>query len=155
MNRSRHRRLIPASFFFSVFPRPSDAHLSHPSPCGPFPTVARFRRRRFYFPRGGREPAFFTVRVSGLTHRRHATSDNSGVLWRGSKRQDHNIVVCSDVRTFGCLISASLLRPNSIVLSSSLAGRRPASEPGCKLDSVMKFGFYCSTHAIRQKAAQL
>jgi len=29
--------------------------------------------------------------------------------------------------------------PNSITLSSSLAGRRPAGEPG-KLDSVMEFG---------------
>jgi len=33
------------------------------------------------------------------------------------------------------------LQPNSITLSSSLAGRRPASEPACELDSVMVPGF--------------
>ena len=33
-------------------------------------------------------------------------------------------------------------RPNSITLSSSLAGRRPAREPAGELDSVMEFGLY-------------
>ena len=31
-------------------------------------------------------------------------------------------------------------RPNSITLSSLLAGRRPAREPARELDSVMEFG---------------
>jgi len=37
-------------------------------------------------------------------------------------------------------------RPNSITLCSSLAGRRPAREPGSELDIVMEFALY---HAHR------
>ena len=37
------------------------------------------------------------------------------------------------------MMTIDYLRPNSITLASSLAGRRPASEPARELDSVMEF----------------
>jgi len=42
----------------------------------------------------------------------------------------------------GKCVTCSQLRPNSITLSSSLAGRRPAGESARELDSVIEFGLY-------------
>jgi len=42
------------------------------------------------------------------------------------------------------MMTIDYLRPNSITLSSSLAGHRPASEPARELDSVMEFQIWKS-----------
>ena len=49
------------------------------------------------------------------------------------------------VFTVRCAIPVRI-RPNSTVLSSPLADRRPAREPARELNSVMEFGLYLHVH---------